>query len=131
MFAVSLRAQAMAILLYGHGQDHVATVVHVLPDDVHPSRGQSHEAGLPFPSRLLFHDGNNSSLYVLIAINGTWEAHVGATIRMSVATMSTKQVIVMILHAVLNRIHVSVPVTVHVERACSGYIMCSWIQGRP
>ena len=42
----------------------------------------------------------------------------------SVATMSTKKVIVMILHAVQNRIHVSVPVAVHVERACSEY-MCA------
>ena len=38
--------------------------------------------------------------------------------------MSTKKVIVMILHAVQNRIHVSVPVAVHVERACSEY-MCA------
>ena len=45
-------------------------------------------------------------------------------IRTSVAKMSDPEVIVMILHAVQNRIHVSVPVAVHVERACSEY-MCA------
>ena len=50
--------------------------------------------------------------------------HVGAAIRTSVSKMSTKKVIVTILHAVQNRIHVSVPVAVHVERACSEY-MCA------
>ena len=55
--------------------------------------------------------------------------HIGAAIWMSVpiqtsvAKKSTKKVIVMILYAVQNRIHVSVPVAVHVERACSEY-MC-------
>ena len=66
------------------------------------------------------HSGNNSSLCVLIAINGTWEAkqpQLSLAIRTSAPKMSTKKVIVMMLHAVLNRIHVSV--TVHVERACS------------
>ena len=42
------------------------------------------------------------------------------------AKMSTEKVIVMILHAVQNRIHVSVPVAVHVERTCSEYMyMCA------
>ena len=67
--------------------------------------------------------GNNSSLCVLIAINGTWD-QLSLAIRTSAPKMSTKKVIVMILHAVQNRIHVSVPVAVHVERTCSEY-MCA------
>ena len=42
----------------------------------------------------------------------------------SAPKMSDQEVIVMILHAVQNRMHVSVPVAVHVERACSEY-MCA------
>ena len=48
-------------------------------------------------------------------------------IRTSAPKMSTKKVIVMILHAVQNRIHVSVPVAVHVERAMLRIYVCSWI----
>ena len=52
--------------------------------------------------------------------------HVGAAIRMgtSGAKMSEQEEFLKILHALQNRINVSVPVAVHVERACSEY-MCA------
>ena len=54
------------ILLYGHGQDHVATVNHVIPDVVHPSRGPGHEGGFPFPSRC--HAQTTSALFGIFVI---------------------------------------------------------------
>ena len=54
-------------------------------------------------------------------MGGTATSFRSLAIRTSAPKMSTKKVIVMILHAVQNRIHVSVPVAVHVERACSEY----------
>ena len=53
------------VLLYGHGQDHVATVVHVLPDDVHPFRGPGHEGGLLFPSRCHAHASHKHAIWDL------------------------------------------------------------------
>ena len=57
-------------------------------------------------------------------MGGIIATQLSLAIRTSAPKMSTEKVIVMILHAVQNRIHVSVPVAVHVERACSEY-MCA------
>ena len=77
----------------------------------------SSQQGTPFPTITV---EIISSLCVIIAINGTREAQLpqlSLAIWTSAPKMSTEKVIVMILHVVLNRIHVSV--TVHFERACS------------